>query len=47
MVRRRHHRERWEGGVTYHFLYVDQKGFEQHPPKTLAALAAGFTEYQS
>ena len=36
-----------EGAVTYRFLYVDQKGFEQHPPKTLAALTAGFTEYQS
>ena len=36
-----------ENGVTYRFLYVDQKGFEQHSPKTLDALAAGFTEYQA
>ena len=36
-----------EGGVTYSFLYVDQKGFEKHPPATLAALAAGFTEYRA
>jgi type III restriction enzyme len=36
-----------EDGVTYRFIYVDQKGFEQHPPTTLAALATSFTEYQS
>jgi type III restriction enzyme len=35
-----------EDGGTYRFIYVDQKGFEQHPPKTFAALAASFTEYQ-
>ncbi len=35
-----------EDGVTYRFIYVDQKGFGQHPPKTFAALAASFTEYQ-
>lgn len=34
-------------GIVYRFLYVDQKGFEQHTPKSLAALAASFTEYQS
>lgn len=35
-----------ESGVTYRFIYVDQKGFEKHPPGTFAALAASFTEYQ-
>jgi type III restriction enzyme len=34
------------GGTVYRFVYVDQKGFEQHAPKTFAALAAGFIEYQ-
>jgi type III restriction enzyme len=29
-----------EDGVMYRFVYVDQKGFEQHPPATLAAPAA-------
>jgi type III restriction enzyme len=37
---------REEGGVIYRFLYVDQEGFERHPPKTFAALAASFTDYQ-
>ena len=36
-----------EGGITYRFLYVDQKGFEKHLPATLAALASSFTEYQA
>ncbi len=36
-----------EDDVRYQFVFVDQKGFEQHPPATLAALAVGFTEYQS
>jgi type III restriction enzyme len=36
-----------DDGVVYRFIYVDQKSFEQHPPATIAALAAGFTEYQS
>jgi type III restriction enzyme len=35
-----------DGGTVYRFLYVDQEGFEKHTPKTLAALAASFTEYQ-
>ena len=35
-----------ESGVTYRFVYVDQKGFEKHPPGTFAALTASFTEYQ-
>jgi type III restriction enzyme len=34
------------GGPAYRFVYVDQEGFDRHPPKTFAALAAGFTEYQ-
>lgn len=34
------------GGPAYRFVYVDQDGFDRHPPKTFAALAAGFTEYQ-
>jgi len=34
------------GGTVYRFVYVDQEGFEKHTPKTLAALAASFTEYQ-
>ena len=36
-----------EMDITYRFLYVDQKGFEQHKPETLADLATSFTEYQS
>jgi type III restriction enzyme len=36
-----------DDGVIYRFVYVDQKSFERHPPATLAALATGFTEYQS
>jgi type III restriction enzyme len=36
-----------EGGPTYRFIYVDQKGFEKHKPTTVAALATAFTEYQA
>ena len=36
-----------EGGPGYRFVYVDQPSFEKHPPTTLAALAASFTEYQA
>ena len=36
-----------DGGTQYRFVFVDQKGFERHPPKSFAALAASFTEYQS
>ena len=36
-----------DDGVKYRFVYVDQKSFEQHAPATVAALAIGFTEYQS
>jgi type III restriction enzyme len=35
-----------DGGTIYRFVYVDQEGFEKHTPKTFAALAASFTEYQ-
>lgn len=33
-------------GVRYDFLYVDEDGFKKHQPKTLADLAASFTEYK-
>ncbi len=36
-----------DDNVNYSFAFVDQKGFEQHPPATMASLAVGFTEYQS
>jgi type III restriction enzyme len=36
-----------DGGTVYRFAFVDQVGFEQHTPKTMAALAASFTGYQS
>lgn len=36
-----------DDGTQYRFVFVDQKGFEGHPPKTMAGLAAAFTEYQS
>lgn len=35
-----------EGGTAYRFVYVDQGGFERHPPTSFAALVAGFVEYQ-
>lgn len=35
-----------EGTPEYRFMYVDQAGFEQHQPKSFAALAANFVEYQ-
>ena len=35
-----------EGGPAYRFIYVDQAGFERHPPRSLAELASGFREYQ-
>jgi len=37
---------RQERAVTYRFLYIDQEGFERHHPKTFAALAASFVDYQ-
>ena len=37
MVRGRDGRQRDpKTGPSYRFVYVDQKGFEQHPPKTMA-----------
>lgn len=36
-----------KGGPAYRFVYVDQGGFERHPPASFAALVAGFTEYQA
>lgn len=35
-----------ESGQQYDFVFVDQNGFEKHAPKTFAALAASFTDYQ-
>ncbi|CAN5207498.1 hypothetical protein BH24PSE2_BH24PSE2_01880 [soil metagenome] len=37
---------RADGGAAYGFVYVDQKGFERDPPKSFAALRAGFKDYQ-
>jgi type III restriction enzyme len=34
------------GGKSYRFVYVDQKGYERNPPNTFAALATSFTEFQ-
>jgi type III restriction enzyme len=34
------------GGARFRHLYVDQRGFEKHKPKTVADLARSFTEYQ-
>ena len=36
-----------DGGPSYRFVYVDQKGFVQHSPATFAALVTSFTDYQS
>jgi len=35
-----------ENGQRYDFIYVDQKSFEKHAPKSLAALVNSFTDYQ-
>jgi type III restriction enzyme len=35
-----------EGGTAYGFVYVDQAGFEGHPPSSFAGLVKSFTEYQ-
>lgn len=35
-----------ENGQRYEFVFVDQTGFEKHPPKSFASLAASFTEYR-
>jgi len=36
-----------ENGVRYAFVFVDQKGFAAHAPKSFAALVASFTEYKA
>ena len=36
-----------DDGRVYRFVFVDQQGFERNPPKTMAGLAASFTEYQA
>jgi type III restriction enzyme len=33
-------------GIRYDFLYIDEASFRKHNPKTLADLAASFTEYK-
>jgi type III restriction enzyme len=33
--------------VRYDFVFVDQTGFEKHPPATFAGLAAAFTDYKA
>ena len=35
-----------DGGPSYHFVYVDQEGFEQHKPSTFSGLTNVFREYQ-
>jgi type III restriction enzyme len=35
-----------DDGRTFRFVFVDQKGFESHPPRTMAGLSTAFTEYQ-
>jgi len=35
------------GGPAYRFVYVDQVGFEKHPPQDFAGLATSFREYQN
>lgn len=35
-----------DGGPRYGFVYVDQDGFEKHPPTSFAGLKAAFREYQ-
>lgn len=35
-----------DGKIHYSFIYVDQTGFTKHPPKSFAALAASFNDYQ-
>jgi type III restriction enzyme len=35
-----------QGGPAYLFAYVDQEGFERHPPASLTELATMFREYQ-
>ena len=35
-----------EGGPRYGFVYVDQKGFDQHKPQNFAGLVTSFRQYQ-
>lgn len=35
-----------EGGTSYHYVYVDQEGFEKHKPSSFAGLVNSFREYQ-
>ncbi|MGE0132403.1 MAG: DEAD/DEAH box helicase family protein [Blastocatellales bacterium] len=35
-----------DGGPSYHFVYVDQEGFNKHKPSSFAGLASAFREYQ-
>ena len=35
-----------QGGPAYRFAYVDQAGFDRHPPTGLPELATMFREYQ-
>ena len=37
---------RAEGGLEYRFVYVDQKGFEAHPPGHFTGLVQMFREYR-
>lgn len=36
-----------DAGRVYRFVYVDQEGYEWHPPGDFAALEAAFRDYQS
>ena len=35
-----------DGGPSYHFVYVDQEGFEHHKPSSFAGLVSSFRQYQ-
>jgi type III restriction enzyme len=35
-----------DNGPNYRFVYVDQEGYERHPPLDFAGLASAFREYQ-
>lgn len=35
-----------ENGQRYDFVFVDENGFQTHPPKTFASLAVAFTDYK-
>ena len=36
-----------ESGPAYRFVYVDQEGYERHPPKDFAGLVSAFHDYQT